>query len=492
MTLFSKSLNKLNKKDIATYIAMAMIAVIVFFVLGTEVPSVQKDTGAYTTINNMDGVMPIYPLYATLMHYLFGNSYFEVMVVFQGLFASALTILFVILIKKELELNAITTVILYCLSIMPFIIYLPRFNISQIILSESLAFPLTYLMMFFIIKSVYSDRVSYSIIAIVIAMVLYLIRSQLLIAILYTTFVFFIQLVRIYKNTWWLIILKVMLSMIVFAVSFKIAHGFQVKYLYDFVPRYNNVVVVVEQTDEDEEEPDTSLSSSFQIARLIWNRGLFLLRDEDINYYSDLEKRDSLKTILSSIREGNERGLLADNPIDWTKKWDDQGLLSEYNYDYAVEGLTRYYSTLYPDYSDVDVWITVKSDIDKFSKDAIVHHMDDLFILTFRLFFAGIQASIFFQPPTFYVICEVITLLLVILSVALLWLGTKTKCNSRHILYMACIGIVIYTGVVSIIHQPLQRYLVYFQGIYYIGMFTLVLELFNTYKDKSNDKKPKY
>ena len=81
------------------------------------------------------------------------------------------------------------------------------------------------------------------------------------------------------------------------------------------------------------------------------------------------------------IRKNNPNGLYIDNPVDWSRKWDEQGLVNERNVNYAIDGLSEYYQSIYTEYSDVEIWELVRGDIIQFSINALrIHPINSLYV----------------------------------------------------------------------------------------------------------------
>lgn len=464
-----------KNKDFIVYTLLSVIAIIVFFVLGTEVPSIQRDTMVYTTIALNDGVMPVYPLYSYIFKSIFGdNMAFNAMVVFQGLLAGGLTIVFADYIRRQLDLTVFATVILYILSLSPFVIYLPEYNISQMILTESIAFPLTYLLVYFIIKCVYEKRNVYGLFAIITAMVLYFTRSQMLVAILYTCAILCVFSWFCGKNSLARLGIKTVGFLLILVISVFVSYKLFIGYLNHVVPNLGQVEEA--SADSNSEENSNRVQSSSQFNRLIMNRGLLLLHDGDYVYYPE-DKQEVVRLMVDSIRANDSKALIQDNPIDWSQAWDRQGLMSEDLYNYVVKDLTDYYRQKNPNASDIEIWSLVKDDLLYVAEKELMLHWDGLLYLFSRLFFAGLQASIFFQPTGLFIVSEVITALLIILTLYLLVVTRKETSLSVQLLRVVVFGIIVYAGIVSAVHIPIQRYLVYFQGLYFVGMALVILDM---------------
>ena len=475
---------------------MVIIAIIVFFVLGEEVPAIDDDVEWYTNIINNAAVMPIYPLYSYFWKHVVGEANaFMAMVIFQGILASVMTIGFTLYIRAKMQLSNISTIIVYLCTLLPFLIYLPRCNITQIVLTESLAFPFTYLLVYFCLRSVYDGKIKYCIYAMVLSFFLYLLRSELLVAIALSGLMLFIQLVRLYKNSVWRVLVKLLIAggsmILVFATAF-ILHNM---YLTHVVPALNpeyRVEETVTQPDENvgvdgevkEQKVTVDVSANTsQFRRLIANRGCYLLHDEDYVLYDDIVKQGAYLAAIDSIRANDPTGLLQDNPISYAKPWDTQGMVSEKNVDYAIEGMVAYYQQLYPN-GEINPTALAWDDIMLFAVTAIVHHPGELIATFVRLFFAGLQASIFYQPQGLYVVAELITLAMLLVSLVMLVVGRKSSSKAIWMLRIVLLGIVVYDGIVSAVHFPLQRYLVYFQGMYFVAMYVTVVELYRKIKNR--------
>lgn len=480
-------------QNFVTYIVLILIGIVVFFIIGEEVPMVAKDTGVYTEISQTDGVMPIYPLFAYVCRKIFGEHYvYMAMVIIQGILAIVCTLYFTRFLQIECKLNSIMTVAVYILSLIPFLTYLPEANISHIILTEGLALPLSYLMIVYISKGYITNRLSWLFAALGVAAILYLIRSQLLIAILLVSGFIFIKLICSRHNPC-AVIVEVFISGLMAIGTFTVCFVLFLGYLNIVVPVLEDKNKVVEETwfnknipqstssevrDDETTEGDNSriITSSSQFSRLVMNRGIYFLEDEDYTLYESVEKQQAFKVVIDSIRKNNAKGLYIDNPINWSKKWDEQGLVNERNVNYAIDGLSDYYRSLYPQYSDVEIWGLVKTDVIQFSVDALRLHPLKVLNLFVRLFFAGLQASIFFQPDGLFVASEIITCFLLVFSGVLLWVSRKNNENYVILFRITCASVLVYAFMISAIHYPLQRYLIYFQGMYYVTMSIMLLK----------------
>lgn len=94
------------------------------------------------------------------------------------------------------------------------------------------------------------------------------------------------------------------------------------------------------------------------------------------------------------------------------------------------------------------------------------------------------MASLFYQKLSIYVICMVITALLFLTGIYFAISFRSNKRLKKEYGYLVTVGavILIFVVVISMVFFPLQRYLIYFQGMYYISLF-LCLRKTEIYKN---------
>ena len=126
--------------------------------------------------------------------------------------------------------------------------YLPEANISQIILTEGLALPLSYLMIVFIAKGFIKNRLSWLFASLGVSAILYLARSQLLIAIMLVSGFILIKLAFTGRHTVDKILKGVVLSGAIAFSTFFICFELFFGYLNYVVPALEDKNRVVEET----------------------------------------------------------------------------------------------------------------------------------------------------------------------------------------------------------------------------------------------------
>ena len=66
----------MNKKERITWIIIIAIGVLFFFVLGEKGPVLCKDSPQYLQYNDFNSVMPLYPLFISIHHFIFCSDIF--------------------------------------------------------------------------------------------------------------------------------------------------------------------------------------------------------------------------------------------------------------------------------------------------------------------------------------------------------------------------------------------------------------------------------
>ena len=100
----SFQLNK-RRKDFLFYIALSVLAFLIFRFVGSGEPVLFDDSGAYLRVERIEGVMPVYPIFLLLNQWLFGDGiYLQVVITEQAALAALLVHAFIKTIKKEFDL----------------------------------------------------------------------------------------------------------------------------------------------------------------------------------------------------------------------------------------------------------------------------------------------------------------------------------------------------------------------------------------------------
>lgn len=168
-----------RQKDTLFYLSLFVLALLIFLLVGSREPVLFDDSGSYMSLQRMEGIMPVYPLFLFVNQWIFGNDgYLQVVIVEQALLAAVCILLFVREIKKQFSMQYWEGYLLFFLSLLSYTTEMPQAMITQTILTEGLAFSLYYLLVILFLRAVW--RKSYPILAGSFAMVflLTMLRSQ--------------------------------------------------------------------------------------------------------------------------------------------------------------------------------------------------------------------------------------------------------------------------------------------------------------------------
>ncbi|MDE5717765.1 MAG: hypothetical protein K2I53_09160, partial [Lachnospiraceae bacterium] len=143
-----------KQKDRLFYGSLILLALFVFLFVGSGEPVLFDDSGAYIKIDQIEGVMPVYPLFLLLNQWLFGlERYLYAVVVEQAVVAVACVCLFVMTLRNEFQLHYWETYLAFFLSLLPFTTEMPQSMATQQILTEGLSYALFYLVVIVLLKA---------------------------------------------------------------------------------------------------------------------------------------------------------------------------------------------------------------------------------------------------------------------------------------------------------------------------------------------------
>ena len=163
------------------YISLIMLSVFVFLFLGESGYVLFDDSFSYMDFQgNMEGVMPVYPLFLHANRLLFGeDQYLYMVVVEQAALASACVILFISVIRKQFGLKYWEAYVCYALALLPFMTDMPQVMTTHEILTEGIAYALFYLFAAALMRAVWDKSLKWLGVLYLVTIFLSLIRSQL-------------------------------------------------------------------------------------------------------------------------------------------------------------------------------------------------------------------------------------------------------------------------------------------------------------------------
>lgn len=165
------------------YISLAVLSLL-FFLLPTGLEYVIFDDSRtyiqFLQMKNVEGVMPVYPLFLFVNKLIFGKDfYLQAVVVEQTLIAMSCITYFIAGIKRHFQLCYKECYLLFLFSLVPFTTDYPLSMVVQDILTEGLAYALFYLFAVLLLNAVWERNFIKLLQAVCFTFVMALLRSQL-------------------------------------------------------------------------------------------------------------------------------------------------------------------------------------------------------------------------------------------------------------------------------------------------------------------------
>ena len=150
---------KLNRKqsEWMFYVSLTMISMAVFLLVGEPGYVLFDDSKTYMNINNnMEGVMPLYPLFLHGNKMLFGeDAYLYAVVAEQAVLAALCVTVFIGFVKNRFALKYWEAYVCYALALLPFTTDMPEAMTTHEILTEGIAYAVFYLFMAALLHAVW-------------------------------------------------------------------------------------------------------------------------------------------------------------------------------------------------------------------------------------------------------------------------------------------------------------------------------------------------
>lgn len=478
----SFQLNK-RKKDMLFYLSLAVLALSAFLFIGSREPVLFDDSGSYMRIENFEGVMPVYPLFLLFNKWLFGlESYLGIVIIEQAVFAAVCVILFVGEIKKRFSLNCLEGYLLFFLALLPFTTELPQAMMTQVILTEGLAYALFYLLMLFFLRAVWERSFKWTAASFAMVFLLSMLRSQLQILFGVCGIVFF-YLMRQRSGTGMKRLAGVLaglagcvvISLAGIRITARAAEGY-----------YNLIRGAAKTADEraaavperqKESEPVIALS---QYTSLIFSRGMYEADEADAQLFED----ETVQGLYQAIYEDVERiGLRYAFEKKGLWMWRDiVGGIGKVGKAGVTAGVW-YYRQEHPEIFHAEnfneIW---NRNMQTIGITLLKRHFGRFLYHTLMLLPQAFICTVFFQIAPIYLLCHLVTLFLYLSAAGLmLWGYVDRRTTDRAAEFMALVlgTNVVLVVLISLVFFGQQRYLVYNFGIFYIAYYLLLRELWN-------------
>ncbi len=510
---------QLNKKQMngLFFLSLVMAALFAFLFLGSREPVLFDDSGAYLTVDRIEGVMPIYPLFLLINQYLFGDAgYLQIVIVEQAVLAVVCVVLFVKVIKERFSLKYWESYLVFGLSLIPFTTDLPQAMSTQEILTEGIAYSLFYLLMLLLLQAVWTKRYRWLAGAFVMTLVLSMVRSQLQILFGVCGVVFlYILFCRGRHAKRQYILLRVVPGFIGCLVimclgiilTSRISSGY--KGLVRDNESFYAFVLKVQQPEEyedylEEQEllatrpkeelawdmgkidwsnaPEGKLVTrpfvSSQYVSLIFSRAIYEADPEDAGLFEDEMLRGLFLELYQAVDSEKQRYVYAQKGL-WMWKDIVGGI--------GMAGKTclsvpsEYYVANYPDIILSDDFSNLRNaHLQEIGTTLLKAHFGRFVFHTLMLLPSAFICTVFFQIAPVYGLCHLITLLLYVTAVGLMIWGYADKgIEKKYAEFMALVlgTNIVMVLIISLVFFGQQRYLVYNFGIFYVAYGLLLQQL---------------
>lgn len=499
------------------YITLTVFAFIAFLVLGSGEPVLFDDSGSYIIIKNVEGVMPVYPLFLLLNQYLFGlERYLDVVVVEQAVLATVCVLLFIKTLRDEFRLNYWETYLAFFLSLMPFTTEMPQSMATQQILTEGLSYALFYLFLTVLLKAVWTKKYAWFAGSLAMALVMAMLRSQFQILFVVCGVIFLYVVcgrkqdgrrVYVWIRTALAIAGGLCICLAGIFVISRVTAGYKnivttnekfslfvmkVQFPKDYetylLSRLDNGEEAVDESSEKkaDEEREIPLEKragqivTSQYVSLIFSRGMYEADREDVYLFEDEVVRGLYHELYMAADAEKQRYAYAQKGL-WM--WRD-----------IVGGIgtvgktclwvpSQYYAENYPEIvlSD-DYNETRNAHLTLIGITLIKAHFGRFLYHTLMMLPQAFICTVFFQIRPVYLLCHLITLFLYLTALALMTWGfidRKADHKCAELIGVVLGSNVVMVVVISLVFFGQQRYLVYNFGAFYIAYYLLLRELWN-------------
>lgn len=501
------------------YGSLVLLALFAFLVVGSREPVLFDDSGAYMGIRQVEGVMPVYPLFLLLNQYLFGlERYLNAVVVEQGILAAMCVIFFIKMLRDEFQLRYWETYLVFFFSLMPFTIDMPQSMATQQILTEGLSYALFYLFVTILLKTVWTKKYVWFAGSLAMVFVLSMLRSQLQILFAVCSVIFLYIACRRRRDGKrahvWIRVLAGMVGGLcicfvgIFAIS-RVTAGYMnmIKANEKFSlfvmkvqspENYEEYLLnrtaegeeaVEEETLEKVAETAGELSveelagrgfTTSQYVSLIFSRGMYEADRDDAYLFED-EVVKGLYLALYEAADAEEQLYVYAQSGMWM--WRDiVGGVGQVGKT-CIDVPSVYYAEYYPEIILSDQFSeTRNAHLTLIGITLLKAHFGRFLYHTLMLLPQAFICTVFFQIKPIYLLCHLVTLFLYLSAfVLMVWGFADKKADEKCAEFMALVlgSNVVMVIVISLVFFGQQRYLVYNFGVFYIAYYLLLRELWN-------------
>lgn len=414
----------------------------------------------YINFKHHIGVAPLYPLLIQMVRVIVGSGvYLDVVAWLQMIFLTISIIYLVNTLQIELKLKWWETIAVWAASMIPFIILLPEDPIGHTIMTESLTYPLTYLVMTLIIKGIWHKQENCFVYSLLVSVIAGLVRSQMLFLFPMIGIGYFYMCIkkRQEENKPWLLKVDFWGRMAIACVLTVIA-----------MKSITWITVVHERIFFDAPAVDYSDQTLVQ-------HMLYLADEGDEQLFEDEDIREIFRRCYQRMMEQEsnyihqEEGLAA-----WRKIVADCGGNSRV----LTAVIEEYYGDEMPtDLIEREVLIADISH--EMAYPLLKVHWRDKIAEALDLIPSGFVSTVLFHKVEIYGIIHIFTLLFYVFGIGAsvaAWCGISKNKKAPELLLLFLITSIVNVVACNTVHFGLQRYLAYTLGLNWIGMLLVVRE----------------
>lgn len=509
------NLPKLNRKqsEWLFYITLAIVSMLIFLFVGEPGYVIFADSKTYMNfLINMEGVMPVYPLFLLGNKLVFGkDTYLYAVVVEQAVLATVCIIIFLSVIKKRFDLKYWETCVCYLCALLPFTTDMPEAMTTHDILTEGIAYALFYLFAAILLQAVWNRSLGWFGGLCAMTLVLALVRSQLqiLFGVCGVIFIYIIVLgrkttsggdgVKGKKSSIFLRLLCGLAGCAVIGLAGiwsvgRIGAAYQdikteLRTKQQEAQQAEQIQQTQEQNEQQTEVQQTSGQDSFkptistsQYVTLIFSRGMYEADYEDYLLFEDEQVRNLYLDLYNRIDEKHYRYVYAEPGLYmWRDIVGGIGAVGSA----CFHPQSWYYEEHYPELVRSSNYSAVRSNNQLTIGLALLKaHFGRFLYHTIMLLPQAFICTVFFQIERIYLLCHLVTLFLYVSAIGLMiWAYKDKKVKNSYGEFMCsvlCTNLIL-IFVISLVFFGQQRYLVYNFGIFYISYFLLLMQLWKIY-----------
>ncbi len=465
-----------------------------------------RDSEAFLTPGIGEGVMPIYPLYLNIVRCIFGDWYLDAASFLQGIMAAVCLTVFVSALTTLFSIKKGEGYLLWIACLLPFSIELPNHLITNVIFAEGISYAFYYLYVLCLLYMIFRREKRWSYLSFFMALLMSLMRPQLLLLYILWAFLFICLCVVRKKKKIGAFAKSSVLGILGILSGVILTYSVRALYTATLDRVFIKAFSTVEKSTGDDAKKDAdgatavsvfdgsekiSLdSNTAQFGSAIIVRGFFEADAEDEKYYKTEEMKEIFR---KTYQYCDEKGYSYRYARPGLYMWED--LTKSYIYDEVGRAIGDYCqetgdTTLYARQNKIKLQLGIT--------EILVHPFRFLYH-SFRLMIPGFISCVFFNIESIYLLCHIITLFLYVSAAGMAVFAIKNKkCDSNAGVFMLLVimGCIVFVGITNLLFYGMQRYFLYQMGIFYCAYYlvfrNLCLYLSGTEKGKRLLERLKY